>query len=133
MCIYYSNGFGEGGSDGRIEVEKFLEAQRMNPDPASRIHAVWYFHDCSGEKVDHSEEDLFKMNFGDLPVLVFLQNENNLLSHFKQLADTSDGTNADIKIQNAFAAALDRIQQQLSIPKAGKYVHMNGMGKYSIV
>lgn len=131
MRIHYSNGFGEGSSDGRNEVEKFLEEQRTNPDQASRIHAIWYFHDCSEEGVDHSEEDLFKMNFGDLPVLVFLQNENNLLSHFRQHMEIPDGSDVEVNIQNAFAAAIDHIQGQLSLPKAGKYVHIPGMGKYS--
>ncbi|KAF8453365.1 hypothetical protein BGX38DRAFT_1178324 [Terfezia claveryi] len=125
--IHYSNGFGEGGSDGRIEVQKFLKAQLMNPDHASRIHAIWYFHDCLEERVNDSEEDLFKMNFGDLPVLVFLQNENSLRSRFRQHMDISDGSDADVKIQNAFAEAIDRIQGQLSLPKTGRYVHMPGM------
>ena len=69
------------------------------------------------------------MNFGDLPVLVILQNENNLRSQFKQPEGILDGSDAEVKIQNAFAAAIDRIQGQLSLPKAGRYVHMTGMGK----
>lgn len=135
MHIYYSSGFGEGGSDGRIEVQKFLEAQRTNPDPESRIHAIWYFHDCSKEGVPDSEEDLLKMDFGDIPVLVILQKEDDLLSKFKQPEKISDinASLGDLKVDDLFAMAINSIQGQLQLPQAGKYVHMPGMGKYSTV
>jgi len=66
---------------------------------------------------------LFGMDFGDIPVLVILQNEDKLCDQIKEDQDVEEqGYTTEVKTNILFAEALDSIQQQLTLPKFGKYV-----------
>lgn len=119
--VHYSTGFGKGGSDGREEVAKFLEDNRNNENLDEKIHAVWYFNDCSETKVEESEQELFNMEFGELPVLVVMQNEEKLRDSFREVF-VDDEYNAEAKTLAEFGKAMDVIKSQIKLPKVGKYV-----------
>ena len=130
--IYYSNGFGPKGKDSKADVAAFLEKHRSNPDIGERLHTIWYFHDCSKGVVEESEKELFKMDFGDIPVMVVLQNEDSLrASFFGNINVKEEEYGAEAKATTAFASALDKIMNQLPLPKKGKYVHTKN-GKTSV-
>lgn len=42
MRVYYSDGFGSGGSDDFADVERFLAQHKTEKDIGNQIHAVWY-------------------------------------------------------------------------------------------
>lgn len=87
--IYFSTGFGRGGSDTEEGVRNFLK------NPPEKIHAVWYFLNTTDKKIPESEKKFFQMDFGDAPVVVVLKNEDRLKDSIREdLVDqeVSEGT-----------------------------------------
>ncbi|KAI5804625.1 hypothetical protein DFH27DRAFT_383934 [Peziza echinospora] len=129
--IFYSNGFGKNGTDGRKEVSEFLRLYCNHPDPDERLHAIWYFHDCVNP-INESEKALFKMEFGDIPLMVVLQNEDKLRESFKDPgADGGEEIDfaQDAKATTEFARALEKVMDDLKLPRRGKYVHTRNAAK----
>jgi hypothetical protein len=125
--IHYSDGFGHGGSDDRASIAKFLESHRNNPDVDSRIHAIWYFVD-SAEEIPDSEQELFKMDFGEIPVLAVLQNEEKLRDRFRE--DNVDaGYRAEVMAQKMFEEAITKLKDSMTSLPVRKYVQARNSKK----
>lgn len=110
-----------------MAVASFLKSQK-DRDLKSRIHAIWYFHDCAQRRVTDSEKALFKLDFGGVPVLVILKNQHQL-NKFWCFQNLLKGYNKTQEQSTAkFTAALDSIKSDLKVPKGGKYVELkNGI------
>lgn len=73
------------------------------------------------------ERAFFKMDFGSLPVLVVLQNEDKLKESIREdeihLKEDGSSVATDLEILNSFNSTVDALKSQLTDLPVQKYVH----------
>lgn len=121
MRIYYSNGFGAGGSDDRANVERFVTQHRESTDIENHIHAVWYFLDCTEEEIPASEKDFFDLDFGEIPVLVIFENEEKLKDSIRESLVDEEFSN-NLKIWNRFNEIIEKKKKEMKNLGAKNYI-----------
>lgn len=122
MRIYYSDGFGTNGSDDRANVERFLAQRSASTDIENQIHAVWYFLDCTDEEIPASEKEFFGLDFGEIPVLVVLKNEERLKDSIREdLVDEEFGK--DLQTWKKFDEIIKKKKKEMEGLKKKTFVH----------
>lgn len=74
------------------------------------------------------------MDFGNVPVLVILQNEYKVRDSVKEPEQKMPGGyNADFLAATEYATAVERIKKNLPLPVGGRFVHIkDGMPSWTI-
>lgn len=130
MRIYYSDGFGTDGSDDRASVGEFLTQHRESADIENQIHALWYFLDCTDEEIQASEKEFFSLNFGDIPVLVILKNEDMLKDNIRESLFGEEAA-SELKILSKFNEVISKKKEEMKCLPVRKYVQARNR-KFSV-
>lgn len=82
---------------------------------------MWYFLDCTDDKIPPSEKEFFEFDFGEIPVLVILKNEDKLKDNIRE-DHVDEEFAANMKTLNKFDEVIKAKKDELAGLKKKTYV-----------